>query len=149
MLVREGDLQRAQAAGELLHCARADDRRGDGGLVQQPGQGDIGGMVAAPGTELLVALQLRAGVLANTVDFMTGPFRGDEGEAVKAAINEVHIQFAIENPTLSNALSLLIFFVHTQMDGTKFYATLGYCVSVGDLMNTQGSAPGPYIIPTW
>ncbi|MNW66759.1 hypothetical protein D3C74_452610 [compost metagenome] len=35
------DLQAAQGAFELLQRARADDRRGDCGIRQQPGEGDI------------------------------------------------------------------------------------------------------------
>ena len=43
-LVVEVDLERAQRLLELLDGARADDRRGHARLVQQPGQGDVGGL---------------------------------------------------------------------------------------------------------
>ena len=44
--IRQLDLERPQAAGQLLDRARPDDRRGDDRVVQQPGQRDIGGLLA-------------------------------------------------------------------------------------------------------
>ena len=51
-------VQRVDIVLELLHRARSDDRRGDGGLRQQPRQRDIGGMLAQFLAEVLVALDL-------------------------------------------------------------------------------------------
>ncbi len=41
----EGDVQRGQGGGELLHGAGADDRGGDDVVAQQPGQREFGGEV--------------------------------------------------------------------------------------------------------
>ena len=72
MLVREGDLQRAQAAGELVHGARADDRRGDRRLVEQPGQSHVGGRLADVLAEALVLLQFGAVRLDPFLDLLRG-----------------------------------------------------------------------------
>src|SRR5438067_5458547 len=57
-VVVEGDLERAQTAVELLERARPDDRRGDGRLREQPGDGDVGGLLAEVGAQLLPGLEL-------------------------------------------------------------------------------------------
>src|SRR5205823_6116899 len=46
--------------GQLLHRARPDDRRGDGGVGEQPGERDVGGRLAELAAEGLVRLELRA-----------------------------------------------------------------------------------------
>ena len=40
----EFDFGGAEGAGELVHGARADDGGGDDGVVEQPGEGDVGGL---------------------------------------------------------------------------------------------------------
>ena len=62
-LVVELDLERAQRPVELLDRARADDRGGDGGPGQQPGQADVGGLLAELVAQVLVGLDLRAVLL--------------------------------------------------------------------------------------
>src|SRR5581483_12062901 len=60
LLVIQLDLERAQAAVQLLDRARPDDRGGDNRVVQQPGQRDIGGLLAQLAAEALVGFQLGA-----------------------------------------------------------------------------------------
>src|SRR2546422_9583348 len=63
LLGGERDLERPEAPGQLLHRARPDDRRGDGGVGEQPGDRDVGGRLAEPAGEAPVRLELRAGPL--------------------------------------------------------------------------------------
>src|SRR5215204_1466908 len=72
-LVREGYLQGPQAPGQLLHGARPDDRGRDDGVVQQPGQRDVGGPLAELLTERLVGLELRAMLLDLLLHLRVGP----------------------------------------------------------------------------
>src|SRR5205814_50190 len=60
LLGGEGDLERPEAPGQLLHRARPDDRRADGGVGEQPGERDVGGRRAELAAEALVRLELRA-----------------------------------------------------------------------------------------
>src|SRR5947208_1257739 len=60
LLGGERDLERPEAPGQLLHRARPDDRRGDGGVGEQPGERDVGGRLAELAAEGLVRLELRA-----------------------------------------------------------------------------------------
>src|SRR5690606_11452740 len=62
-LVVQLDLQGAHGAVELLQRARADDRRGDRRLLEQPGQPDVRGVLAQLVAELLVPLDLVAVLL--------------------------------------------------------------------------------------
>src|SRR5690242_11186621 len=58
LLVAQLDLERAQAAGQLLERARPDDRRGHHRVAQQPGQRYVGRLLAQLAAERLVGLQL-------------------------------------------------------------------------------------------
>ncbi len=60
LLVGQSYFDRTQAAFELLHGARADDRRGDVGVVQQPCQRDISWLLADFAAEALVGFQFLA-----------------------------------------------------------------------------------------
>src|SRR3954447_7375773 len=55
----QADGERVQRALQLLHRARADDRRGDARPVQQPGEPDVGGRLAELAAQRLVLLQRR------------------------------------------------------------------------------------------
>src|SRR3954452_8502838 len=55
----ELDLQGAEGTDELIHCARADDRACDRGVVEHPGQCDVGWLLAALAAEAFPFLQLR------------------------------------------------------------------------------------------
>ena len=50
----ECHVKSANRGVELFHRAWPDDRRGHGGLVKQPGQTDVAGLVAELGREVLV-----------------------------------------------------------------------------------------------
>src|SRR4051812_7014347 len=56
----ELDLGGADRAGELLERARSDDRGGDDGVVQQPRQADVGGLLAELFAEAFVRFELLA-----------------------------------------------------------------------------------------
>ena len=57
-LLVQGDLQRPQRPGQLLQRPRPDDRGGDRGLVQQPGQRDVRGRLAQPVAQVLIRADL-------------------------------------------------------------------------------------------
>src|SRR5262245_42922158 len=79
-LLAQRQFQRAERAIELVERARTDDPRGDPGPRQQPGQGDVGRVLAQIGAELLVRLDGRP-VLLEGVSGTTGlgPARGALG----------------------------------------------------------------------
>src|SRR3712207_5565287 len=54
----ELDVQRPQCPLELLLGARADDRRGDRGLRQQPGEGNVTRLVSQLVHQVLILLDL-------------------------------------------------------------------------------------------
>jgi hypothetical protein len=57
-VVGQVDVEGALAGDELVERARADDRGGHGGLVQQPGERHVGGLFAELVAEGLVGLEL-------------------------------------------------------------------------------------------
>ncbi len=69
----ELDVERTHGAVDLLDRARADDRRGDHRVGEQPRQRDVGGCVAELGAELLPLLELRTHVLDPVLDVLVAP----------------------------------------------------------------------------
>src|SRR5262245_10531653 len=53
-LLVEGEVQAAGGRGELVDGARADDGGGDAGAAEHPGHGDVGGVGAQLGAQVLV-----------------------------------------------------------------------------------------------
>src|SRR3954470_6413458 len=55
----QADLERAQRRLQLLHGPRADDRRGDGRLMEEPRESDVAGRVTQLVAEVLPLLDRR------------------------------------------------------------------------------------------
>src|SRR5258706_3895157 len=71
-LLAHRDLERAQGAIELLLGARADDRRGHGLVRKQPGERDVGRILAQFAAEALVGLELRLVLLDLLLERLLG-----------------------------------------------------------------------------
>src|SRR5437879_214679 len=59
-ICRELDLKTAQVARELIARARSNDGRCDDGIVQQPRERNIGGLLAESAAQFFVSFQLLA-----------------------------------------------------------------------------------------
>lgn len=62
-MVGEFDFGSADGVGELVEGSRSDDGGGDGGVMEEPGEGDVGGLFAEFVAEVFVALELWSGGL--------------------------------------------------------------------------------------